>query len=118
VTILKDTFPRCCLGILNFCRLSHQFNDLLLGRFVAEIIALVLGKKIAHLKSPEKVLFVMSSLYIIGRRSQQHLAKLKEKRKEILNRRKLLWRKDLRRRRQPRRRKSLGRKDLEYSKIF
>jgi len=44
----------------------------------------------------------MSSLYIIGRRSQQHLAKLKEKRKEILNRRKLLWRNDLgRRRRRP-----------------
>jgi len=54
----------------------------------------------------------MSSLYIIGRTCQENPPKIKEKRKEILNRRKPLWRKDLRRRRQPRRRKSLGRKDL------
>jgi len=65
------------------------------------------------LKSPEKVLFVMSSLYIIDRSCQENPPKIKEKRKEILNRRKLLWRKDLRRRRQPRRPKSLGHKDLE-----
>ena len=57
----------------------------------------------------------MPLVYIIGRVSQQHLAKIKEKRKEILNRRKPLWRKDLRRRRQPRRPKSLGRKDLQRS---
>jgi len=60
----------------------------------------------------------MPLVYIIGRTCQENPPKIKEKRKEILNRRKPLWRKDLRRRRQPRRRKSLGRKDLEYSKIF
>ena len=54
----------------------------------------------------------MPLVYIIGRVSQQHLAKIKEKRKEILNRRKSLSDKDLRRRRQPRRPKSLGRKGL------
>jgi hypothetical protein len=88
------------------------------SRFVGEVVTLVLGKKIAHLKSPEKVLFVMSSLYIIGRTCQENPAQIKEKIKEILNRRKSLWRKDLRRRPQPRRPKSLGRKDLEHSKIF
>ena len=54
----------------------------------------------------------MSLVYIIGRTCQENPPKIKEKRKEILNRRKPLLRKDLRRRRQPRRRKSLGRKDL------
>jgi len=54
----------------------------------------------------------MSSLYIIDRSRQENPPKIKEKRKEILNRRKLLWRKDLRRRRQPRRPKSLGHKEL------
>jgi hypothetical protein len=55
----------------------------------------------------------MSSLYIIGKLCQENPPKIKEKRKEILNRRKLLWRNDLGRRRQPRRRKSLGHKELE-----
>jgi len=54
----------------------------------------------------------MPLIYIIGRTCQENPAKIKEKRKEILNRRKLLWRNDLGRRRQPRRRKSLGHKDL------
>jgi len=37
----------------------------------------------------------MSSLYIIDRSCQENPLKIKEKRKEKGNRRKLLWRKDL-----------------------
>ena len=43
---------------------------------------------------------------------QENPPKIKEKIKQIYNRRKLLWYKDLRRRRQPRWPKSLGHKDL------
>ena len=59
----------------------------------------------------------MPLVYIIGRTCQENPPKIKEKRKEIPNRRKPLWRKDLRRRRQPRRPKSLGRKELGRFKI-
>ena len=55
---------------------------------------------------------LVSPLYSIDRSCQENPPKIKEKRKEILNRRKLLWRNDLGRRRQPRRRKSLRGKDL------
>ena len=54
----------------------------------------------------------MPLVYIIGRMCQENPPKIKEKRKEIPNRRKSLLYKDLRQRRQPRRPKSLGRKDL------
>ena len=55
----------------------------------------------------------MPLVYIIGRMCQENPPKIKEKRKEILNRRKLLLHKDLGERPQPRRPKSLGHKDLE-----